>query len=144
MATKSDLTDRVKRVVGWSQLDLANAAGVSRRTVQRWDAGQGSPQSLELEQMARSVHAKDRQLAHELAQMAGSSLEALGLATLAPPPGPTLAHLVDSVVCAAADAGGVLPRDVRPILLAAFRSAREMGLDWATVERHLSPPQGKK
>jgi transcriptional regulator with XRE-family HTH domain len=57
-------------------------------------------------------------------------------------------HLVDAVVCAATDHGELLPRDVRPILLAAFTRAEELGLDFAEVRRALEPrratPRGRK
>ncbi len=48
-------------------------------------------------------------------------------------------HLVDAVVCAATDQGELLPRDVRPILLAAFTRAEELGLDFAEVRQALAP-----
>jgi hypothetical protein len=40
-------------------------------------------------------------------------------------------------VCAAAEAIDVMPRTIRPALLAAFRRARRLGLDVATVEKAL-------
>jgi hypothetical protein len=47
-----------------------------------------------------------------------------------PPPRrtPSIAHLVDSVVCAAAEAMGVTPQTIRPALRAAFARAVEVDL----------------
>jgi hypothetical protein len=47
--------------------------------------------------------------------------------------------LVEVVVCAAAEALDVSPRVVRPALLAAFKSARAVGLDLETMEKALTP-----
>jgi hypothetical protein len=47
-------------------------------------------------------------------------------------------HLVDTVVCAAAEALGVPPPAVRPALLAAFQRAREVGLTTEDVEQAIS------
>jgi hypothetical protein len=46
--------------------------------------------------------------------------------------------LVDSILCVAADAIGVLPRDIRPALAAAFVRAREVRLDVAAVADSLT------
>ncbi len=54
-----------------------------------------------------------------------------------PPPPPLPDAVVDSVVCAAAEAMQMMPRDVRPGLLAAFAKAREIGLPVDRVERVL-------
>lgn len=48
-------------------------------------------------------------------------------------------HLVDAVVCAATDQGELLPRAIRPILLAAFTRAEELGLEMSEVRRALEP-----
>jgi hypothetical protein len=45
--------------------------------------------------------------------------------------------VVDSVVCACAEAMDMMPRDVRPGLLAAFARATELGVDVQKVERVL-------
>jgi hypothetical protein len=60
-----------------------------------------------------------------------------------PPPLPPPEDVVDSVVCAAAEAIDVMPRTIRPALLAAFRRARRLGLDVATVEKALGGDGGE-
>ena len=74
---------------------------------------------------------------------AGTTLIALGLEKppAPPPPPPRPAPPpppVEDIVCAAADAMNVLPRDVRPALLAAFTRTRRLGLGVEVVERALS------
>jgi hypothetical protein len=83
------------------------------------------------------VHPHDADLAVELAMTLGQTLESLGVvpppplppppAPPAPPPTPSAA-IVDSVVCAAAEAMELTPGDVRLGLHAAFARAQELGL----------------
>jgi hypothetical protein len=138
----------VRHVLVLSQNDLARKLGVSRRTGQRWSAGSG-PVGTDLQNMARLVHGADPRLAAEIAEAAGTTLEALGLRPPAPPslpspspvtppvPPPPPDRVVDAVVCAAAEAMQVMPQSVRPALLAAFACARELGLTVEGVEKVL-------
>jgi transcriptional regulator with XRE-family HTH domain len=135
-----------RRILGVSQGELGERLGASRRTGQRWEAGRAKPGPTELGRLAALVHAEDPKLAAEIATVGGSSLESLGLVkptrpapAAPPPPAPPAEHVVDAVVCAAAEAIGVMPDAVRPALRAAFRRARLVGLDVATVERALGP-----
>ena len=59
-----------------------------------------------------------------------------------PPPSPPVPAvvLVDSVVCAAAEAMALSPQAVRPAVLAAFVRARDAGLAPDAVVAVLSPP----
>ncbi len=138
----------VRSLIHGGQQELAALAGVSRRTVQRWDSGSSSVSSLDLEKIAAALHPKYPEMAARVAAATGRTLVDLGLE--APPRAPVAAgptvpsysvqnvrHLVDSLVCAAADASGVLPSALRPALLAAFTRARELSLDVPTVERAL-------
>jgi hypothetical protein len=52
-----------------------------------------------------------------------------------PPPDPI--HIVDTVVCAAAEAMQIMPDDIRPALRAAFRRARLAGLTTEAVDMAL-------
>jgi DNA-binding XRE family transcriptional regulator len=138
----------------WHQGDLANLWRVSRRTVQRWDAGRGSPDPAQVVALARVVYPKNAELASRLARAVGTSLEALGLVVApaasppkpAPPPPPPFvplnAHMVDSITCAAADAMNMVPGAVRPALRAAFERARDLRLSAADVATALASPQG--
>jgi transcriptional regulator with XRE-family HTH domain len=145
------LTMKARGVLLISQRGLGELLGASRRTVQRWDSGRGGPSAGQLAHLAAAVHPRDASLAAKIAAAAGTSLEQLGLvrpapsvapppvvkALAVPPPSPP-AHLTDAVVCAAAEALNAPPPAVRPVLLAAFRRAREVGLRVEDVERALS------
>jgi transcriptional regulator with XRE-family HTH domain len=136
---------------GISQGELGVLLGASRRTGQRWEGSGATPSTQQLHDLARRVYSKDAKLAADIAAEAGSSLEALGIvpaALPAPPPAATPAppaeDVVDAVVCAAADAIDVLPRAVRPALLAAFTRARRLGLSVEAVESALNGKGEKK
>jgi DNA-binding XRE family transcriptional regulator len=141
------LTLKARDVLHMNQRELGEALGLSRRTIQRWDHGHGSPDSLDLAKLAALVHPRDASLAAQIAKAGATTLEKLGLATPAPPvaavappapPPPPPPHLTDTVVCAAAEALDVPPPAVRPVLLAAFRRARVAGLRVEDVEAALS------
>jgi transcriptional regulator with XRE-family HTH domain len=113
-----------------SQGDFGELMGVSRRTGQRWETGRATPVKRQIEQMARLVHPADRGLEKPPAPPPPPPPPA--------PPAPPVEDIVDSIVCAAADAMNVLPRDVRPALLAAFTRTRRLGLGVEVVERALA------
>jgi DNA-directed RNA polymerase specialized sigma24 family protein len=123
-----------------SQRTLGELLGVARTTVNRW-ASRGllrltDSQALTLVTALLPV---DRALAAEVAAVHGETLEALGLV---PPATKTIdpAHLVDSVVCAAADAGSIAPASLRPALRAAFLRAKAVGLSIDEVLAALKTP----
>jgi len=129
-----------------SQGDFGVLMGSSRRSGQRWEIGQARPSHGQMCKMAAMVYPKDPDLAAQLAQSVGQSLVSLGIVKPAPAQAPVVAatatlppveDIVDSIVCAAADAMNALPRDVRPALLAAFTRARRLGLGIETVEKAL-------
>jgi hypothetical protein len=79
--------------------------------------------------LARVVHGHDPVLAAELVASKGTTLEAQGIVPPAPPPPPPAPpppaeSIVDAVVCAAAEAMDLTPREVRAGLHAAFARAR--------------------
>jgi hypothetical protein len=132
-----------------SQGDFGVLMGSSRRSGQRWETGRATPSHSQMCRMAAMVHPANPDLAAQLAQSVGESLVSLGVVKPAPPPvvasapvrvppPPPVEDVVDSIVCAAADAMNVLPRDVRPALLAAFTRARRLGLGIEAVESALA------
>ena len=135
--------------VGTTQEGLGKMLGIARRTAQRYAASGVAP--FFMPDLARIVYPHDRALAVEIASAAGQSLESLGLERPAgpppPPPDPPVAF-VDAIVCAAADVRGAVPAEVRPVLLAAFTRARELGVEPAFVERvlraQLAPPRSRQ
>jgi hypothetical protein len=135
-----------QQATGLRQSKIGELLGVSRRTAQRY-ADTGVP-SGHLPNLARVVFPSDPDLAAEMAARVGQSLESLGLVAPPPPPEPAAPApppqpappadgVVDAVVCAAAEAMDVKPRDVRPGLLAAIARAREIGVPIDQVERVL-------
>jgi hypothetical protein len=130
-------------------VDLGRMLGVSRRTAQRW-SGTTIPSSA-FPKLASLVHPHDRSLAAEIASAAGTTLIGLGLEQPPPPPPaesppasparepiPVHPGIVDAVVCSAADAMNLMPRDVRPGLHAAVVRARELGLTLEAIEKALA------
>jgi hypothetical protein len=121
-----------------TQAELGAKLGVSRRTAQRWARHGTRVLPKEMADLVALVHPYDADLARELATTLGQTLEGLGVV---PPPAPALppcappvplppppAAIVDAVVCAAAEAMNLTPRDVRRGLHAAFARAHELGL----------------
>ena len=134
-----------------NQRTLGEMLGVSRRTVVRWTRGGGTtlPPSRLLT-LARALHSVDAALAEKIALGHGQTLAGLGIAVQAPEVDVGAdARLAEVVVCAAADALDAPPRAVRPALLAALESARQVGLSAESLEKALrarvapSPPRSK-
>jgi DNA-binding XRE family transcriptional regulator len=137
------LLEAARNTLGKTQATLGELLGVSRRTVQRWQGGNGTPSIQQWAELARQTHALDPELAAKIAAEMGESLVSLRLVEPArrpdpvvvagPPPRPAtpLGDLVDSIVCAAAEAIAVAPQSIRPALLAAFTRAASVSL---TVE----------
>jgi hypothetical protein len=153
------LTLEARRLLIHGQKELGALMGASRRTVQRWDSGHGGPTPDQLARLVVAVHPLDAALAGRLAAEAGTTLEALGLvlpppppaqppAAVAPPPPPppppVSPRLVDTVVCAAAEALDVPPPAARPVLLAAFGRAHEVGLSVQDVVKALNGTDKKE
>ncbi len=146
----SDLLARTRQALNMVQLELALSVGASRRTGQRWDAGQSMPGPHQWIQLAERVYPIDAALAAELAAAGDTTLAALGLVK-PPATGATAAtrtctdaHLVDSVICAAASAIDATPQAIRPALIAAFARAGEMGLSVDAINAVFTPAKKKK
>jgi hypothetical protein len=128
------LTLDARRVLRINQRMLGELLGLSRRTIQRWDQGHSAPTKSDTAKLAA---AHDPSLGAKLAQTCRTTLEPLGIAEPAQTPLAPPSYLIDAVVCAAAEALNVAPPAVRPVLLAAFRRAREVGLRVEDVEAAL-------
>jgi hypothetical protein len=82
--------------------------------------------------LVEAVHKVDRSLGLEIAGELGESAERMGIAPNPVAPKLDLTpHLIDAVVCAAADVAALPPATLRPALRAAFERAQAVGL---TVE----------
>ncbi len=139
--------------LGKTQETLGTMLGVSRKTMGRWMAGRGSPTIGQWANLARAVHAVNPPLAQRIATEMGETLVSLGL--VAPPPSPealaaaaaaaappplAAADLVDSIVCAAAEAVNLPPQAIRPALLAAYDRTASVRLSIEQVRDALRPP----
>ena len=150
------LLQRARRVLDLSsQGALGEALGSSARTGQRWEQGRSDMGMPDLHKLIVMVHPRDPQLAAQLAQVKGTTLLAAGIAPPPPPlpvaaappaspapPPPDPAYLVDTVVCAAAEAMDVMPEGIRPALRAAFRRARLARLTVEDIDAALNPASG--
>jgi hypothetical protein len=141
-----------------NQLGLAQVLGSSLRTVQRYEARRATPAVWELHRLADAVRPHDVDLASQIDEWAPRPAASAAPATVstvveptappvppAPPPAPApppvpAGVLVDSVVCAAAEAMALSPQATRPAVLAAFARARDAGLTLDAVVAVLAPP----
>jgi hypothetical protein len=158
-ASNSQVLLRLQSTLGLTQKGLGDLMGVSSRTIIRHTKGGGMVPPAKWEKLARAVHPRDPAFAAELAANAGKTLVEMGLERPPPPPpppapplpppkpAPSLEHLVDSVLCAAADAMQMAPRAMRPALTAAVERMAALGLTPKEVLGSLAPPvttKGKK
>jgi hypothetical protein len=145
----------------WNLRELARALGASTRSVSRWFNGSaGTLIPGNYHSLAHAMFPHDPAFAAEIATMGGTTLEALGLVKVVPPPtlvqapAPTVAApppkpefvslaMADSVLCAAAEHLDVSPRQLRPVLAAAFARALELGFSTAALARAFAPSAEK-
>jgi hypothetical protein len=147
---------RANGALGLTQEAFGKLLGVSRRTMIRWQQGDNGPSFEQWIGLVRQVYPRNAALATEMATELGESLVSLGVvappALPAPPPPspeparvvPPVGDLVDSIVCAAAEAIATTPQAVRPALLAAFERAASVGLAVDDVRTALRPPAKPK
>jgi transcriptional regulator with XRE-family HTH domain len=131
-----------QQALGFTQGDLGDLLGVSRRTISRWVLGGTVLSDDQVSTLARAVYPANASLATQIAANGGTTLERLGIVQppkpIEPPkPPPPPPRLVDVVVCAAAEALDASPRTVRPAVIAAFEAARDVGLDVEGVVKGL-------
>ncbi|HEY3822598.1 MAG TPA: hypothetical protein VGL81_35780 [Polyangiaceae bacterium] len=132
---------RLQSTLRLEQKDLAKLLGCSSRTISRNARAGSHLLTGRHATLAATVYPHDREFAAELAAMAGKTLAGLGIE--APPNrGPTTKHLVDSIVCAAAEAMQTPPSLMRPALVAAFERAIALGMRAEDVLRGMAPPPG--
>ena len=143
---------RARSTLGMTQEEFGRALGASHRSAQRWDAGDAEPGAHHLQTLVRLLYPKDAALATQIADAIRETPESLGIvqpAPAGPPPRsrPPANLIVESVVCAAAEALALSPASVRPALRAAFERAKAMELTVDEVDAVLSPkapPQTNK
>jgi transcriptional regulator with XRE-family HTH domain len=156
------LVGRARVALGLTQKGLGEMLQVSMRTAHRWEGGQAHPDVDQVQTLARAVFRTDERLAADLAQEAGTTLQAMGLVSapmaapagtplpLAPRPFPPIALMIDSILLAAFDAADgqttapVTRQAVRDVLRAGFSRARGLGLTIDEVDDELGRSAGTK
>jgi hypothetical protein len=146
------LLAKAQTAMGLSQEKLGHDVfACSRRTMSRWVGGQGGPSLSQWVDLVRHVYPHSRAVAAEIASEMGETLVSLRLeapdaAAASPPPrpAPSLSDLVDSVVCAAAEAVAMSPQAIRPALVAGFERVASLSLSVDDVRGVLRPSSGKK
>jgi transcriptional regulator with XRE-family HTH domain len=162
LAVPPAFLQRCLEVGHWNLRELAKAAGRSARTVSHWINGEGgilTPGNYH--SLAHAMFPHDAAFAAEIATMGGTTLEALGLVKAPPAPlPPAMVHpppelalvsrleaatpaQADAVLCTAAERLDVSPRQLRPVLAAAFARALELGLSTAALARAFAPSADK-
>jgi DNA-binding XRE family transcriptional regulator len=146
-----------QEALGLTQETFGRLLGVSRRTMGRWQGGAHQPSIQEWANIAGHVHRVDPTLAARIATEMGETLVSLGIVEAprapeppvqpaGPPPRPAVpvSDLVDSIVCAAAEAAATTPQSIRGALLAAFDRAASVQLTVDEVRATLRGGQGGK
>lgn len=144
---------RMQTLLGISQRKLGDLMGVSSRSIIRYYKGGATLLPSTYEALARAVHPKDPSFAAYLATFTGKTLVQMGLERppapppppLPPPrPMPTREHLVDSILCVAADALQTTPRAMRPGVTAALQRMIAVGLTAEEVLGEMGPGKEKE
>ncbi len=148
----------------YTQKDVARLLGVSARTVQRHPRLWGFQGPDDLAKLVRALWPRNAALARQLAEQVGLDLAAMGLAPkpAPPPPAPVAAPAspkpaeakpehAAAVLCAAADAMNVAPREAKPLITAIFKAVAAMDVDHhglakllAQGEATTAPAQSKR
>lgn len=118
--------------LGISQTELGALVGKNRRTISRWQDRGATLLPSEAEALARALRPKRPDLADEVLALA-----------VRPPPAepapPASPQVIEAILGAAAKAAGSTPEAVRPVVIAAFVMARELGGDVRSVAAGLVP-----
>jgi len=142
----SEILLRAQQTLGMTQQQLGDVIGCSSRTIMRHQQHGGYLSPSGYEALARACHPHDPAFAAELAQHAGKTLVDLGLERPPPMPAaptPTHEHLLDSIVCAAAEAMQTTPQAMRPGLKAAFERVVALGMSAEEVLAAMAAPSAK-
>ena len=151
--SRAHLFEVARSKLGMIQRNFGPAVGVSHRTAARWAQGTALPDDPTCIRLAHLIYPIDPQLAEQAAMHVAETLESLGIvpptppppaqppppavelqpapmpAVLEPPPPTPITltkphDLADIVLCAVANANGVVPNTLRPLLYIAFKRAR--------------------
>jgi transcriptional regulator with XRE-family HTH domain len=125
------------------QSELGAQAGVSFRTIARWENGYRVPTEKQLDALLRAVIPYDEELAETIAAAAGASLVSLGLVTPPPPPPPARVppskESVEHAVFLAAEEIDVAPARMRMPMAKLLRRLDALGATWEEAAALIAP-----
>jgi transcriptional regulator with XRE-family HTH domain len=136
--TPDTLLVQCRVALGLTQKEFGDIVGRTKRTVQRWEERGATLISSEVEALAHALNPVRPELAAQIAAVADTTLERLGIVPAGAQNTMATSDPIDSVVRAAADVMGVTPDAIRPALAAAFARARAIGLDVQAVAERLN------
>jgi transcriptional regulator with XRE-family HTH domain len=116
--------------LGLSQEELGDLLGMTRRTIQRWQARGFEPTADQAQTLAHALQPVRPGLAEQVLELAR---KAALLAGVTPPARPATADVIDAILRAAADAAGTSPDAIRPAITAALLKAEEAGGDVSAI-----------
>lgn len=136
-STTHVLLMQARSELGLNQRTLAKLLGVSMRTVQRHEDDGGLPiWGGHHAKLLKALHPRNPALASQIAAAHGKTLADYGIQEVAtgpqPPARATRMH-ADSVICAAADAFGIVPRDARPLVHAILTRVQELNVELGSL-----------
>jgi len=133
----SVLLIQCQMALGLTQQKLGDLLGHTKRTVQRWEDRGAILLPSALETLVRALYPVRPDLAEQVATAGGTTLEQLGIPSVAASGPPAISEPIEAIVRSAAEAMGVTPEVVRPAIATAFAKARETGLDVQAVATYL-------
>lgn len=119
---------------GLNQKELAERAGVGRRSLSRWEFAECLPHPEQMHRLLRALQAAKPEVVPEVARAGGIEPEKFGLG----PPGKRVVlestAILDSIVCALADASDTTPARARRGLRAALQRMKEIDVTLANLD----------
>jgi transcriptional regulator with XRE-family HTH domain len=122
---------------------LGRKLGLTAQTIGRWEKGTRGPTKNALRHLVAIFYPIDRAATAALVEARGLTLQQLGVPGLTVPATAvvSLRHAVDVILLAGAEASDTPAANVRAIVRAAVKRAREMGFSLDAIERGLEPEQ---
>jgi hypothetical protein len=122
--------------LGLSQQELADLLDRNRRTIQRWQESGFQPTEHQAETLASALQPVHADLAEQVRELGRKAAVAAGET----PARPATAEVIDAILRAAADAGGMSPEAIRPAITAALLKAEEAGVEVRAIVAGLTAP----
>jgi transcriptional regulator with XRE-family HTH domain len=133
----SALLVHCQMALGFTQQQLADLLGCTKRTVQRWEDKGATLLPSGIEALAHALYPVRPDLAEQVAAAGDTTLEQIGVPSVAAAGGTPISEPIEAIVRSAAEAIGVTQEVVRPAVATAFAKAREAGLDVQAIATYL-------